>query len=52
MTQETQIIPYQGRILARIGLEPFPAVILHAGPQATRRFLELFTATIRNVNTQ
>lgn len=31
---------------------PFPAVILQAGPEATRRFVEFFTANIRNPNTR
>ncbi len=31
---------------------PFPAVILQAGPDATRRFVEFFTANIRNPNTR
>jgi integrase/recombinase XerD len=31
---------------------PFPAVILNAGPSATRRFIEFFTAEIRNPNTR
>ena len=52
MDQETQIIPYESRNLARIGLEAFPEVILQAGPQATKRFLKFFTATIRNANTR
>jgi site-specific recombinase XerD len=31
---------------------PFPAVILQAGPEACRHFVEFFTANIRNPNTR
>lgn len=31
---------------------PFPTVILQAGPDASRRFVEFFTANIRNPNTR
>ena len=34
------------------GLETIPAVISDAGPRAKRRFLEFFTAHIRNPNTR
>ena len=31
---------------------PFPAVILQAGPEACRHFMEFFTANLRNPNTR
>ena len=50
MTQE--IVQVTPRKLARIGLGVLPAVIADAGEQASRRFLEFFTANIRNKNTR
>lgn len=32
--------------------KPFPRLIAAAGPDATRRFIEFFTANIRNPNTR
>jgi hypothetical protein len=32
--------------------KPFPSLILEAGENATRRFVEFFTANIRNTNTR
>lgn len=43
------IVPHQ---LARLGFATLPSVIVQAGEQASRRFLEFFTATIRNKNTR
>ena len=40
------------RRLARAGLEGLPAVIAQAGEKAGRRFVEFFTANIRNKNTR
>jgi site-specific recombinase XerD len=40
------------RALARVGLGPLPRVITAAGPGASRRFVEFFTANIRNRNTR
>ncbi len=40
------------RELARAGLENLPAVIARAGERAAWRFIEFFTATIRNRNTR
>lgn len=37
---------------ARVGLDRMPALIVQAGEQASRRFLEFFTANIRNKNTR
>ena len=36
------------RQLAQMGLDALPAVVLDAGENAARRFLEVFTANIRN----
>jgi site-specific recombinase XerD len=38
--------------LSQLGLDALPAAVVHAGPSAARRFLEYFTATIRNKNTR
>jgi hypothetical protein len=37
--------------LVRAGLEALPAIVRVAGVRASRRFIEFFTATIRNRNT-
>ncbi|PWU12002.1 MAG: integrase [Terriglobia bacterium] len=42
----------QSRQIARAGLERLPAVITHAGEKAAWRFVEFFTANIRNKNTR
>lgn len=38
--------------LTRIGLEALPAIVAQAGERADRRFIEFFTANIRNRNTR
>src|SRR5215469_17654689 len=38
--------------LVRVGLEMLPAAIAAQGERAGRRFIEFFTATIRNRNTR
>jgi hypothetical protein len=38
--------------LVRAGLEGLPAIIRAQGEHAGRRFIEFFTATIRNRNTR
>src|SRR6516165_860524 len=38
--------------LVRVGLETLPAIIRAQGERAGRRFIEFFTATIRNRNTR
>jgi hypothetical protein len=48
----TDLLPTSPRELSQLGLDALPAVIVHAGPSAARRFLEYFTATIRNRNTR
>ncbi len=48
----TQIVPTQPRGLTRAGLGLLPAVITDAGESASRRFVEFFTANIRNKNTR
>ena len=50
MTQE--ITPYKKKKLAAAGMPQMPAVITDAGPDAVRRFVEFFTANIRNKNTR
>jgi len=48
----SELLPIPSRELARAGLEHFPAAIGRAGDDAARRFVEFFTATIRNKNTR
>jgi site-specific recombinase XerD len=48
----TQIVVSPSRQVARIGFETLPAVIVGAGESASRRFVEFFTANIRNKNTR
>src|SRR6059036_1488546 len=46
------IIPIPHRELSRAGFENLPAIISRAGDRAAWRFIEFFTATIRNKNTR
>lgn len=48
----TEIVRIPPCSLSRIGLEVLPAMISRAGEQASRRFIEFFTANIRNKNTR
>jgi site-specific recombinase XerD len=48
----TEIITTSRRQLSRLGLVTLPATIMHAGEGASRRFIEFFTANIRNKNTR
>jgi site-specific recombinase XerD len=48
----SDIVPIPRRDLARAGIENLPAVIRRAGEAAAWRFIEFFTATIRNRNTR
>lgn len=48
----TQIVPSRHRSLARAGLVALPTLIIDAGEGASRRFIEFFTANIRNKNTR
>lgn len=48
----TEITRTSPRGLAEIGLDFLPAVIVDAGEGASRRFIEFFTANIRNKNTR
>lgn len=48
----TQIAASPARQVTRVGLESLPAVIAGAGEGASRRFVEFFTANIRNRNTR
>jgi hypothetical protein len=45
-----QIVPPPA--LVRAGLETLPTIIRAEGERASRRFIEFFTATIRNRNTR
>jgi integrase/recombinase XerD len=47
-----ELVPVPRRDLARAGLETLPAAIGRAGESAAWRFVEFFTATIRNRNTR
>jgi integrase/recombinase XerD len=46
------MVPIPRREITRAGLENLPAVIVRAGEAAAWRFIEFFTATIRNRNTR
>lgn len=46
------IVPIPPQDLSRAGLETVPAIITRAGENATWRFVEFFTANIRNRNTR
>jgi len=48
----TGLVPIPSRDLMRAGLENLPAAIGRAGERAAWRFVEFFTATIRNKNTR
>src|SRR5579863_341828 len=48
----SDLVPFPPRDLARAGLENLPAIIGRAGETASWRFIEFFTATIRNRNTR
>jgi site-specific recombinase XerD len=50
MSQE--IVPIPPRDLGRAGFENLPAMIARAGERAAWRFIEFFTANIRNRNTR
>ena len=47
-----EIVPIPSRNLQRAGFSELPALIARAGEQAAWRFIEFFTATIRNKNTR
>jgi integrase/recombinase XerD len=48
----SDIVPIPRREITRAGLENLPPVIARAGEAAAWRFIEFFTATIRNRNTR
>ena len=48
----SEIVPIPSRELRQAGLENLPAMIGRAGERAAWRFLEFFTASIRNKNTR
>ena len=47
-----ELAPKEERRLQAAGLDHFPALIVRAGEKAAFRFLEFFTANIRNRNTR
>lgn len=47
-----EIVPIPPQDLSRAGLENLPAIVARAGENATWRFIEFFTANIRNHNTR
>jgi integrase/recombinase XerD len=53
MSTELVKIPHEGKgIIVRGGVTVIPAVVADAGERAAKRYLEFFTATIRNPNTR
>jgi integrase/recombinase XerD len=48
----SELLPIRSRELSRTGIEQLPAAIGRAGEAAACRFIEFFTATIRNKNTR
>lgn len=52
MTHDIIIPIVEPKKLARIGIDTLPALILNAGKEATRAFLEFFVSSIRNGNTR
>jgi site-specific recombinase XerD len=52
VAKNTEIVVAGNRTLARIGFDRLPPTILFAGEKASRRFVEFFTANIRNKNTR
>jgi integrase/recombinase XerD len=48
----SELIPISSREISKAGLERLPAAIGRAGEAAAWRFIEFFTATIRNKNTR
>src|SRR5689334_15800378 len=48
----SELVPIPPRQLDRAGFDKLPEVIAAAGEQAAWRFIEFFTATIRNKNTR
>lgn len=51
-TSSSELVPVSPRRLARLGFSGLPAVITDAGERASHRFVEFFTANIRNKNTR
>jgi hypothetical protein len=47
-----ELVPIPSRNLGRAGFERLPAAIARAGEKAAWRFIEFFTANIRNKNTR
>ena len=49
---ETKLTTIPARQLERAGFETLPSIVTRAGEKATWRFIEFFTANIRNKNTR
>ena len=47
-----ELVSTSANSLARFGFDKLPRVITNAGERASRRFVEFFTANIRNKNTR
>jgi hypothetical protein len=45
-------LPHRGIVLPRDDRSTVPALIAETGPEALRRYVEFFTANIRNPNTR
>jgi integrase/recombinase XerD len=52
MNPNSEMVPMPSREITRAGFENLPAAIGRAGDAAAWRFIEFFTATIRNKNTR
>jgi integrase/recombinase XerD len=52
MTAEIAPIKHNSSALRRAGFDRLPAIVTNDGEQTTKRFIEFFTATIRNRNTR
>ena len=50
--QTKQLVPVSKRQITRAGLDGLPNLIVDAGEDAAKRFIEFFTANIRNKNTR
>lgn len=51
-TLTNDIVPFAPRQLKNVGINMLPAFVRNAGEKTTRRYIEFFTANIRNKNTR
>ena len=51
-TMNRDLVPIPRRELGKAGLGALPVIVARAGERAAWRFVEFFTATIRNRNTR